>query len=137
MREGFVVFNLYLKRRRTKMVRTIFKLVLVLFVVASMTSVVHATETRLEQGGMTRDEVIGAGAGGIVGAGAGIGTSVVAISATGTVTGLNAAGIASGLAAIGGGSMIGGVIVTTGGTAIVVLACAYGGYKVVQWWQTP
>ena len=117
------------------MIRSIFKLVLVLFVVTSMTSVVYAKETRIEQGGMTRNEVIGSSVGGVAGAGVGVGSSVVAISTAGT-TGLSATGITTGLAAIGG-SMIGGVVVLTAGTAIIVGAGIYGGYKLVHWYQTP
>jgi len=119
------------------MIRSIFKLVLVLFVVVSMTSVVHATETRLEQGGMTTEQMVGAGVGGTVGAGIGAGGSVIAISNAGLVAGLSGPGISSGLFAIGGGSMIGGVVVLTAGTAIIVGAGIYGGYKLVHWYQTP
>jgi hypothetical protein len=84
--------------------------------------------------GMTKSEVIGSSVGGVAGAGVSVSGSVLAISTAGSVPGLSAAGIATGVAAIGG-SMIGGIIVCTGGTAILVGAGAYGGYKLVRWWQ--
>lgn len=117
--------------------RSFFKTGLVIFVIVLLTSVVNANETKLEQGGLTKGEVIGSSVGGVTGAGAGITGSIAAISASGQVAGLSAAGITTGLSAIGGGSMIGGVIICTGGTAILVGAGIYGGYKLARWWNTP
>lgn len=80
---------------------------------------------------MKTKEKIGTGVGGIVGATSGTGGSLLAISAAGSVPGLGAAGITSGLAAIGG-SMVGGLIVCTGGTAVVTVGACYLGYKLVK-----
>jgi len=111
-------------------------LVCLIFIIV-LTSVCHAAvDSKWENGGMTRDEVaatIGsAAAGGVIGAAG----SVAAVSAAGSVSGLSAAGIASGLTAIGG-SMIGGVVVCTGGVAILVIAGGYGGYRLIRWIKTP
>jgi hypothetical protein len=77
-------------------------------------------------------DAVGAGAGGVVGAGGGAAGSVLTVSATGAVSGLSGAGISSGLAAIGG-SMVGGIVVCTLGTAALTLAGGYGGYRLVKW----
>ena len=65
-----------------------------------------------------------------VSAGAGVGKAVLA--AVGA-SGLSAAGITSGLAALGG-TMVGGVVafavLPAAGTALGI----YGGYKACQWW---
>jgi hypothetical protein len=84
---------------------------------------------------IAKNEVVGASVGGVVGSGVGITGSVAAISVAGEVAGLSAAGIASGLASIGG-SMIGGVVVLTGGTVILAGAGLYGGYRLLRWWNT-
>lgn len=68
-------------------------------------------------------EAIGA-AGGFT---AGIGGSIAAVSAAG-YAGLSAAGITSGLAAIGGGSMLGGIAVV----AAIPAAVGLGGYGLVK-----
>lgn len=69
--------------------------------------------------------------------GAVIGTtgSVAAISAMGA-TGLSAAGVTSGLAAIGGaigGGMAVGVVITTAAPVAAAAAVGYGVYKLVKW----
>jgi len=73
----------------------------------------------LENDSITKKVV---GAAGTTGAIAGTSIAVVAVSEAGTVVGLSASGITSGLAAIGG-TMIGGVVVcaaiATGGVAVV------------------
>ena len=69
--------------------------------------------------------------GGVLGAGGGIAASTTAIAAGGTVVGTSAAGIASGLAAMGsfvGGGMLAGVAVA----AVPALCGAYLGYKVFK-----
>jgi transcriptional regulator with XRE-family HTH domain len=68
-------------------------------------------------------EKIGAG----TGIGAGVGASIAAVSAAGSVFGLSAAGIASGLAAIGG-SMVGGVALV----ATIPVAAGLLGYGVAK-----
>jgi hypothetical protein len=64
--------------------------------------------------------------GGVVGTGAGVGGVVATVSAVGTVPGLSAAGITSGLAAMGFGSMMTGIIIATGGVAMLGIGCAVG-----------
>lgn len=58
----------------------------------------------------------------------GTGVAIGAISGAG-IPGLSAAGITSGLAALGAGSMLGGVF--------VVPALGYGAYRVSKWAFTP
>lgn len=58
---------------------------------------------------------------------AGVGGSIAAVSASG-VAGLSAAGITSGLAAIGGGSMLGGIAVV----AAIPIAVGLGGYGLAK-----
>ncbi|HRH97112.1 MAG TPA: hypothetical protein PLB55_14320 [Prosthecobacter sp.] len=72
---------------------------------------------------------VGMAVGAGVGASAGIAGTIAAVSATGTTAGLSGAGITSGLAAIGGGTMLGGLIVATGGVALLAVGCAYIGAK--------
>jgi DNA-binding XRE family transcriptional regulator len=62
------------------------------------------------------------------GATAGVGGAIAAVAAAGGVTGLSAAGITSGLAAIGGGAMLGGIAVV----AAIPLAAGLAGYGVVK-----
>jgi hypothetical protein len=66
-------------------------------------------------------QLIGAVAGGAVGAGAGMAGAIASISFAGSATGLSCAGISSGLAAIGGGTMLGGLVVATGGVALLAI----------------
>lgn len=69
------------------------------------------------------DEFVGTGAG-VAG---GVAASIAAVSASGSVGGLSAAGITSGLAAIGG-SMLGGIVVT----ALIPLAAGALGYGAIK-----
>ena len=78
-----------------------------------------------------RKKMSGITGGALAGTGAGLVTSAAAVSATGTVTGLSGAGIASGLAAIGG-SMVGGMAVVTCGTVVLAGLGAWAGYKRVK-----
>ena len=57
--------------------------------------------------------------------------TVVAVSAAG-VPGLSAAGITSGIAAIGGGSMAAGMAVGVAAPAVAAVALGYGAYKLAQ-----
>jgi len=75
--------------------------------------------------------MIGAAAGAGVGAAAGMGATVAAISGLG-VSGLSGPGIVSGLAALGDGSMLGGLVVATGGTALLVGGLGYAGYRIAK-----
>lgn len=76
-------------------------------------------------------EIIGTATGASVGAAAGMGGTVAAVSSLG-VTGLSGPGIVSGLAALGGGSMLGGLVVATGGTALLVGGLGYAGYRIAK-----
>lgn len=70
-----------------------------------------------------------------VGAAAGTAGSIAAVSVMGTA-GLSAAGITSGLAAIGstvGGGMAAGVVVATAAPVAAAAAVGYGIYKFVRW----
>lgn len=118
--------------------RSIFKLAMVLFMIVSMASVSYAAPgAKLEQGGMTKAQAVGATVGGVAGAGTGIGGSVVLVTTIGTSAGYTGgAAITAGLAAIGG-SLVGGIVVVTGGTALLAAGGIYGGYKLVRWYQTP
>lgn len=72
-------------------------------------------------------------AGGVGGTAAAVG----AVSAAG-VTGLSAAGITSGLAAIGatvGGGMAAGVAITAAAPAVAAAAAGYGGYRLWKRWR--
>jgi hypothetical protein len=138
-------FNLHLKTRRIKMFKT---LVVMFMVMLTTVGIGYADQTRqmkLEQGGMTQQEVKGAVVGGATGGAVGVGGSVAAISKMGTIAGLSGTGITSGLKAIGvaaglksipiaGGAMLGGIVVCTGGTVLLVGAVGYGGYRAVRWW---
>jgi hypothetical protein len=79
-----------------------------------------------------KDELIGAAAGAGLGAATGMGSSVAAVSAAGSVAGLSGPGIAAGLSAIGGGSMVGGLVVATGGTALLAVGLGYVGYRIAK-----
>jgi hypothetical protein len=70
-------------------------------------------------------------------AGAAVGTasSIATVAAVG-IPGLSAAGITSGLAAVGssvGGGMAAGVVVTTATPVVVAVALGFGVYKLLQW----
>ena len=69
-------------------------------------------------------ETIGAIVGGVLGFGA----ITIAINASGTVAGLSAAGITSGLVAIGAGGMIGGILTL----AAVPIAAGAAGYGIIK-----
>jgi hypothetical protein len=72
----------------------------------------------------------------VAGAVAGSAASVGAVAATGTV-GLSAAGISSGLAAVGGavgGGMAAGVVVTAAAPALAAAAVGDGAYRVWKLW---
>lgn len=72
------------------------------------------------------------------GAVAGTAGSIGAVSALGTA-GLSAAGISSGLAAIGatvGGGMASGVVIATAAPVAAAAAVGYGVYKLVKWFRT-
>ncbi len=75
---------------------------------------------------------VGAAVGGFVGASTGIAGTITSISAAGTSAGLSGAGITSGLAAIGGGTMLGGLVVATGGVAVLAVAGVYLGHKLAS-----
>ncbi len=75
---------------------------------------------------------VGAAVGGVVGAGTGIAGTITTISAAGTSAGLSGAGITSGLAAIGGGTMLGGLVVAPGGVAVQAVAGVYVGHKLAS-----
>ncbi len=65
--------------------------------------------------------------GAVAGAGIGVGGATLAVSSAGLVTGLSGAGFTSGLAAIGGGAMIGGFAVATAGVGVLAVAGLVGG----------
>ncbi len=70
------------------------------------------------------------------GAAAGVAGAVGAVYGAGSVVGLSAAGITSGLAGIGGvvgGGMFAGVAVATVGPAIGAAAVGYGAYRAWRW----
>ena len=70
-----------------------------------------------------------------LGAVAGTAGAIGAVSATG-VAGLSAAGITSGLAAVGGavgGGMVAGVAITAAAPAVAAAAVGYGAYKFWKW----
>ena len=73
-------------------------------------------------------ETIGAIVGGVLGFGA----ITTAINASGTVAGLSAAGITSGLVAIGAGGMIGGIL-TLAAVPIAAGAAVYGIIKGIKY----
>lgn len=58
--------------------------------------------------------------------------AIASISAAGTTTGLSGAGIASGLAAIGGGTMVGGLVVASGGVALLAIGGVFLGRKLMS-----
>jgi len=110
--------------------------------VPAMASVVIVNRA-LRDDGMLPDDEREARASGRLGtvAGAGIGTvgGIGAVSALGAVSGLSAAGISSGLAAIGagvGGGMGAGAILVIGAPAAGAALLGYGVYRVVRWLQT-
>ena len=70
-------------------------------------------------------------ASGAAGAAGGVSGLPALISVSGSVPGLSAAGITSGLAALGGGSMLGGVLVI-GAVPLATGAVGYGIYKGVK-----
>ena len=81
------------------------------------------------------EEKVSIGTGSVLGMGAGAWSGKIALSIAG-VSGLSAAGITSGLSAIGG-SMLGGIVVLAAIPVAGALAGAgigYGGYKTYQWW---
>jgi hypothetical protein len=63
------------------------------------------------------------------------GAGAVAVVAAAGTPGLSAVGISSGLAAVGG-TMAGGIVVLTAGTAIATAATAYGAYRLFKWWRS-
>lgn len=72
----------------------------------------------------------------VVGAAGGSVAAVGTVAATGAVASLSAAGISSGLAAIGaavGGGMAAGVVVTAAAPAVAAAALGYGSYRVWRW----
>jgi hypothetical protein len=75
-------------------------------------------------------QLAGAVAGGAVGTGVGITGAIASISAAGT-TGLSGAGITTGLAAIGGGTMVGGLVVASGGVALLAIGGVFLGRKLM------
>lgn len=71
-----------------------------------------------------------------VGAITGTASAVGAVAASRSVAGVNAAGITSGLAAVGGafgGGMAAGVVVTAAAPAVAAAALGYGAYRVWKW----
>jgi hypothetical protein len=74
--------------------------------------------------------------GAVVGAGAGLVGGIGAVSAMGTVSGLSAAGISSGLAAVGagfGGGMAAGTMAVVAAPAAAAAVVGYGFYRLVRW----
>lgn len=69
-------------------------------------------------------EKIGTG----VGIGGGVGAAIGAVAAAGEVAGLSAAGITSGIAAIGGGTMLAGIAVI----AVIPVITGAAGYGVIK-----
>lgn len=71
-----------------------------------------------------------------VGAAAGTIGAVGTVAAAGSVAGLSAAKITSGLAAVGatvGGGMAAGVAITVAAPAVAAAAVGYGAYKLWKW----
>lgn len=81
---------------------------------------------------METGEKIGAGAGGAVGAGAGTTGGVAAVSVAGTA-GLSGPGIMSGLATIGFGSAVSGIVIISCGVAVLTGGGIWGGIKIAKW----
>ena len=96
---------------------------LLLFLFVSKVSI------NMKDNGATGAGAVGATAG-AVGATAG---TIGLVSASGSVAGLSAAGITSGLAAIGGGTMVGGIVVAA--AAPVAAAAVVGGAAYWLWNQ--
>ena len=74
----------------------------------------------------TKSNIAGA-TGAVTGAGLGVGGATMAVSSAGLVSGLSGAGFTSGLAAIGGGAMLGGFAVATAGVGALTVAGLIGG----------
>jgi hypothetical protein len=94
-----------------------------MFYVLKDDAVLHQTEREARRVGRVATVV------GAVGASA---TSIGAVAAAGTVSGLSAAGITSGLAAFGavvGGGMAAGVVVAAAAPAAAAAAVGYGSYR--------
>ena len=92
---------------------------------AALTAIGRAKYSKMSEKEKERlSEYVGT-AGGVT---AGVGGAIGAISASGSVAGFSAAGITSGLAAIGGGTMLGGLVVVA---TIPVIAGA-AGYGLVK-----
>jgi hypothetical protein len=83
-------------------------------------------------------EATGAAVGATVGGVAGAGAALTAVAVSGPVAGLGAAGITSGLAAVGsmmGGGMATGLIITAAAPIVGALAIGYGGYRLAKWYK--
>jgi hypothetical protein len=113
------------------------KQVVIIIIIMFLVSNAFAGDSKWEQGEMTTPQKVGTG----VGAGIGFGSGATAfVTSVITIGGsLSGPAIMTTLATAGtivGAGAAAGVIVVAGGILVTTAAGAYGGYKLIEWYET-